>query len=287
VTGHEGMPATVSVMTAEAYHADPAPEPSLSSSIANILISESPRHAWAAHPRLGRAEQEEPDEKYSARAVIGSAAHKLALGAGADITVLDFDHFRTKASQEARDAATGIVILGKHYEQAKALAVDLEQSAAEYMGAPIKDCLTERVIIWQEPNGIWCRAMIDLMTPDYRRMCDIKTTQASVSPEACARRVYEGYHVQDAFYRRAGDALEPADMGKRSFGFIFAEQSSPYAVSPPIELSEAGQSLGRTQVERAIALWGKCISAGQWPGFSREIHIAEPPSWVLQKEGVE
>lgn len=34
------------------YHADPAPEPSLSATLAKLLISRSPRHAWMASPRL-------------------------------------------------------------------------------------------------------------------------------------------------------------------------------------------------------------------------------------------
>ena len=35
------------------YHADPCPAPSLSRSIAKLLVERSPAHAYAAHPRLG------------------------------------------------------------------------------------------------------------------------------------------------------------------------------------------------------------------------------------------
>jgi hypothetical protein len=38
--------------TAVDYHADPCPEPSLSAHIAALLCARSPRHAWAAHPKL-------------------------------------------------------------------------------------------------------------------------------------------------------------------------------------------------------------------------------------------
>src|SRR5258708_2254328 len=34
------------------YHQDPAPEPSLSSSIVKLLDQQTPAHAYAAHPRL-------------------------------------------------------------------------------------------------------------------------------------------------------------------------------------------------------------------------------------------
>ena len=51
-------------ISAEAYHADPAPEPSLSSSVAKILVNLSPAHARIAHPRLN------PDYRPRSRAEI-------------------------------------------------------------------------------------------------------------------------------------------------------------------------------------------------------------------------
>jgi hypothetical protein len=40
-------------LTAEEYFAEPCAVPALSSSVANILETESPLHAWSTHPRLG------------------------------------------------------------------------------------------------------------------------------------------------------------------------------------------------------------------------------------------
>ena len=40
-------------ISAADYHADCAPEPSLSSSIARTLLAQSPLHAYHAHPRMG------------------------------------------------------------------------------------------------------------------------------------------------------------------------------------------------------------------------------------------
>jgi hypothetical protein len=36
----------------EEYHRDPAPAPSLSSTLARVLLNQSPLHAWTASPRL-------------------------------------------------------------------------------------------------------------------------------------------------------------------------------------------------------------------------------------------
>ena len=50
------LPAGLHLGVIEAeYHADPAPEPSLSRSLAHTLLTRSPRHAWQAHPRLNPA----------------------------------------------------------------------------------------------------------------------------------------------------------------------------------------------------------------------------------------
>ena len=43
----------IHVWSHEEYLSDPCPEPSLSRSIADILMAQSPLHAWCAHPRLG------------------------------------------------------------------------------------------------------------------------------------------------------------------------------------------------------------------------------------------
>ena len=86
---------------AEIYHADPCPEPSLSSSVATALIDRSPRHAWQAHPRLNPVH--EPDNRQDFD--LGKAAHALLLE-GRDVAeIVDAADYRTKAAREARDAA--------------------------------------------------------------------------------------------------------------------------------------------------------------------------------------
>lgn len=278
------MTATIQRMPAARYHSDPAVRPSLSSSSAQLLVNESPAHAFARHPKLGGTVSNDS----ASRMEIGSVAHKLALGSGADVSIISADNYRTKAAQEARTAAVAagtIPILQSDYDAAEALSKPLAEAASDYLGAPVADCLAENVVMWEEAPGCWRRIMVDLMTPDYRRICDLKTTQASVSPQSCQRRIYaDGYYFQNAFYLRGLDALDPAGMGLRRFGFVFAEQSPPYAVSPPIELSEAGLDMGRKQVERACKVWDACLASGVWPGYSRDVYVAEPPSWELQRQ---
>jgi hypothetical protein len=263
------------------YHADDlCALPSLSSSILQIILSESPLHAWAAHPRLNMARERDD----SRRSEIGSVSHKLAIGKGADIVVLPFDSYRKKEAQEGRDAATmagKIPILADDYARALALSKPLAEAAEQYLGMRIDECLREQVIVWNE-GKFWRRCMIDLARPDLSMLLDLKTTEASVSPISCARRVYDGYDVQAAFYTRGADAVDPAQTGRRTFGLIFAEQQTPFAISPPIEFSEAGIEMARQKVEIGCRKWDSCIATNRWPGYGSDVYIAEPPPWALQ-----
>ena len=83
-------------MTAEEYHSDPADVPSLTASIAHIICSQSPLHAWANHPRLN------PDFKREEQANwdVGTAAHALLLEGNEGVAMIDYPDWRKK---EARD----------------------------------------------------------------------------------------------------------------------------------------------------------------------------------------
>ena len=71
-------------MRAAAYHADPCERPSLSSSIAKILLEKTPRHAWTAHPRLNPDFAAKDESKFD----LGTAVHELMLGKGVGYTII-------------------------------------------------------------------------------------------------------------------------------------------------------------------------------------------------------
>ncbi|GBR70939.1 hypothetical protein [Gluconobacter kanchanaburiensis] len=80
------------------YHSDPCLEPSLSNSIARVLLDQSPMHAHYAHPRLNL--KREPFE-VTAAMDFGTALHKLLLGKGAAIVEVKADAYRSAAAKEA------------------------------------------------------------------------------------------------------------------------------------------------------------------------------------------
>ena len=84
------------------YIADPAPEPSLSSSLAHTLITQTPIHAFMRHPRLNPGAPREESNKMD----IGTIAHGLLLeGDESRIVLIEAEDWRTKEAKEQRDQA--------------------------------------------------------------------------------------------------------------------------------------------------------------------------------------
>lgn len=285
-------------MSEAAYHADPLPEPSLSRSIAEKLILESPRHAFVAHPRLTKPDDEEEEDKNSRTRDIGSAAHALLLRQPTEIAVLDYKDFKKKAAQEERAAAqergaipllvkdhkTVLVMVEKaratlstnHHPAIRALIGD---SAETFSG-------NEITAVWQDRCGdAWARARLDRISITGRQITilDYKTTELSVEPNAVARAIYNNeYHFQDAFYRRGIRHLFPEidrhEM-RLDFLFIMQEQTPPYEITVA-RVDNAGRLIGEKMASAAFMLWRKCVAENDWPGYPGEIVDAECPGFV-------
>lgn len=265
-------------LSEEKYHADPCPSPSLSSHAAMTIISDSLMHAWRRHPRSPLFEA----RTLGAAADRGSAAHALLFG-GKDVEAIDADDFRTGAAREARDRAraTGrIPLLAKDAHALAAMIEPARERFAELHGGPF---LAEQSALWRAGDG-WRRARIDSLSADRRLIVDYKTTEGAVDPLSCERRIADmGLQIQAAAYLEAVETLHPELMGRVRFIFQWQEQRAPYALSPPMEMSEAFLSLGRAQWQAACDLWDKAIRHGAFPGFSSYPHLTCPPSWELTR----
>lgn len=268
-------------MTADDYHADPCPEPSLSGSIAVPLVHRSPLHAWARHPRLNtEAEPSAP----SAQMLFGSVCHRLLLGEGPEIEIIDADSYTTKAAREARDSAIArgrLPVLCGVYDRAEAMT-DIARDRLEQALGGLTGGTAEAVLAWSE-SGAWCRGMVDWLSGDRRMVFDYKTTSASVRPDEVARQFYDmNYHLKAAFYERGLDVLDPGNTGRRRFIFLFQETEPPYECSL-IEPDESGMTVGRKQTTYAIETWQRCLRDNIWPGYGNAIHRAAMPSWMEQR----
>lgn len=267
------------------YHADPGEGPTLSASIAHILDRKSPLHAWSAHPRLGGQRQ-----SFRADLELGSLVHRLVLGSGPEIEIVDADDWRTKAARELRDAARAsgrIPLLERDYAPAAATAKRLLERMAD-LGIVLSG-RSEVTAFWPD-DGVDCRGRFDHLVletpvPKSAVIYDLKTTRSG-RPEDCARSIeMYGYAIQRAAYVSALETISPHLRGRVSFVFVFVEVEPPYSVTP-VELSGAFAALGERRWTRARELWRRCLERDEWPGYAAPGApvVVAPPTWAEMRE---
>jgi hypothetical protein len=270
-------------LAAADYHADQTKDmPTLSSSIANILLNRSPLHAWTAHPRLNPNWEPEVDDKFD----IGTAVHALLLQGLNIMEVIAYPDFKSNAAKEARDSARAngrLPILTKNAkrveEMCNAVAEQLKMFDADPV--PLTGGKPEQTMVWQDSaTGVWCRARIDWLHDDLSAIDDLKTTTRSAHPEAFAKNLYSyGCDVQAAFYLRGIQALKGSPVsGMMDWRWVVVETSPPYGLSV-VEPGPAVLELADAKVDAALKLWAECLERNVWPGYPTKVATAELPAW--------
>lgn len=264
-------------LPADVYHADPCPEPSLSSGCGKALVRMSPAHAMAAHPRLSK----NPIKIHKPSFDIGSAAHSILFHEDRKLFIHDGDSWRGKAA-ELRDAAYDrgeIPLLEEQYERARYMAelcrAQLRDHEAHeaFVGG-----MAERTIIWRE-GDVWCRIKPDWMPETMRDgaiVYDYKTTAASASPDAWGARTMWGIGADfgASFYLRG--LRSHFGVEALRYRFVVQEQAPPHALSV-IEIEPESLCIAAREVERAIETWRQCLASDRWPGYPKRVcHVAMP-----------
>lgn len=266
------------------YFADPCPEPSLTQSLAKILIAQSPLHAYQASPRLNVPAADEDEAKaYDKAKAIGNAAHALMLDRGKALAIADFDNWRKKEAQAFRDEAVAAgtePILLKHYETAADMVAAAHEQLSRIYGC--ENAFTHgnpEVVIANIEDGIWLRSMLDWITPDLREVWDYKTSGMSAAPYDTGRLMASaGWHIQAAMHERILDRLDPKGAGRRRYYYVAQENEPPFALTVN-EISESARTIGRKQVDYAFKSWAMCIDKGIWPAYPPRIIRPELPTW--------
>lgn len=281
-------------MSATTYHSDPCEVPSLSNSIANVLLTRSPLHAWRAHPKLGGKARESSEEQDK-----GSVVHALILGEDERIVVIPFDDFRMKAARDMRDhaIANGLIpvkasLYRECLQEVKEIKVNLAKHGIVW-GAGRGE-RPEMVAIWDEPTElpnletgiredakVLCRARMDCVHENV--IYDIKTTRDGTDAAIeRAIRTY-GYHVQQAAYISAFERLTPSWAGRVEFLFLFIELETLEVI--PVELGSELRTIGEQRWQRAVNAWGKCLRANEWPGYApMGKRIIECSQWAMTND---
>ena len=277
MTGH--APGVYDIPEAE-YFADPA----LSCSGAKLLLPPS-------CPAKFRYRQDHPEHKDVFDR--GSAAHKMVLGAGPPIVLVDAPDWRGKAAKEAREAAyaegaTPLLLADAAGIWAMA-GVIREHPIAGVLLNPDLGGRPEQSLFWaDEETGVRRRARVDWL-PDLHLggrpiLTDYKTC-TSAAPDAIAKAVANyGYYMQDAWYTDGIRALFP-DHDDPAFVFVFQEKEPPYLVTVA-QLDDDARAAGRARNRQAIERFRDCIEADSWPGYSDDIEYISLPPWAAHTLGV-
>jgi PDDEXK-like domain of unknown function (DUF3799) len=261
------------------YHADDILDgtPTLSASIAHLLCTRTPLHAWYAHPKLNpNFKPDDGDGKFD----IGTAAHALLLQGDDVAVVIDAADWRSKLAQEERDAARAagaVPLLVSQWERVQAMAEAARQQLARSAVRPIPftDGQPEQTLVWEE-GAVVCRARLDWFRADHTFVDDYKSTSASADPTRWVRTMYGiGGDVQVAFYLRGCEKV----LGVRpDWRFVVQETYPPYALSV-VDLAPSALAVANDKVDYAIKAWRACLETDRWDGYDGRVASVELPTF--------
>lgn len=261
----------------DVYHADPVPGGSLSCSGAKELLAPSCPAIYRYNQDHGRPTTRALD--------LGSAAHKVLLGEGPEIVVVEAENWLTKAAKEAKataEARGAVALLPKDMAQ-------IEDMIAELRKHPLASILFDRAygkpeqsLFWRDPvHGVMRRARLDWL-PEERPgkptvFTDYKTCR-SAAPSALPKHIATyGYHQQAAWYLDGIKALKLAE--NPVFWFCFQEKTAPYLVTVA-EVDAAALQIGREKNREAIDTYARCAAANEWPGYTATPVVVSLPAWT-------
>lgn len=283
VPPNDGIYARVSE---QVYHGDRA---SLSSSGARLLTPPSV-------PELFRHNLDEPP-KPKPQYDFGHAAHKMVLGEGGDLFVLDPRvHGRTKDGQVAqKPSATSMwkAAEAKARKQGKSCITKDQMEIAQLMagrvfahplaGKLLQTGSAEMSGYWHDDaTGTRCRFRPDFI-PDTRGRFVLVDYKSAVSANPVAFRKSAGdygYHQQAAWYLDGVREVELSDDA--AFLFIVQQKTPPFLVSV-VQLDPEDIELGRRQNRVAIDTYARCVAENRWPGYGDGIHTVGLPPWLTKQ----
>lgn len=269
----------------DVYHGDPH---SLSSSGARILTNRTPAEFLEE-----RNNPSPPKKHYD----FGHAVHKMVLGEGTQLAVLDPAIHGLKADGKPSDRPTATAKWRKAEEKAraegktcitKAQMADAQRMAGKVFSHPVAakllaDGTPEVSAYWHDDDtGVRLRARFDFLPQRKGRLIivDYKTA-ADASPAGFVKAVERfGYDQQDAWYRDA--AREVGLDEDPAFLFIVQEKVPPFLVAVH-QIEPEWVEHGRAKNRAAIDLYSECVATDTWPGYDEGIHTAVMPSWLRRQ----
>jgi len=274
------MKANLISLTESEYHADKIDPalPTLSASIAKILVEKTPAHAYARHPRLGGTSR--PSTPAMDR---GHIIHAILSGEEPNVNIIDAADFKRQWAREQRDAAvaSGMIPVLSHKIDALRERAGKLSEALDVAGFKAEGGTFEQTVVWTETSSlgpVLCRGRMDYFIESTGSIFDFKTVE-NAHPDACAAHMIRyGSAIQEAAYTSAITKLLPALAGRVSFQFLFCETEEPFAVLPATSAGSMRQ-LGESRWMQAVEIWARCQKNNHWPGYApTQLHA---PSWAV------
>lgn len=267
---------------AEVYHAD---RTSISSSGLRSLLAPG----CPAQFKYDRDQPPAPKKTFD----VGHAAHKLVLGEGPDLEVVEGARWDTKVAKaqvaEIRERG-GTPLKQAEFDQVTAMAAALRQHPLAGPLLASGTGLAEQSLYWTDPaTGVRCRVRPDWLKqlPGLTLAVDYKSC-ADASPTAVQRSIRDySYHQQDAFYIDGIRAVLAPEQVR--FVFVFQSKTAPYLITVR-ELHQQDRDIGRARNEKALRIYAECESTGIWPdwtGPTTEIPQIGMPSWDTIRQAEE
>jgi len=264
-----------------AYHADPVPGGSLSSTGARKLLPPEGCPAKFRHWRDGGPEHK-PEFDF------GHGAHRELLGEGEDLVIVDASSWRTKAAAEAKEAAYAAGATPLLRPEHDTILAMVPAFRADPVAGRLFEPGTgrpEQTLIWRdERTGVMCRALLDwLPNATGRRFIlrDYKTARTA-APDKLSKVISEyGYHTQLAWHLMGAQALGLAGEDAQAL-LAVQEKTPPYLVTV-VQPDPTAMRMGAIRCRQALDLFAECAASGRWPGYADDVVLAELPPWETRE----
>lgn len=271
------------------YHADPCPTPSLSSSCAHTLVTQSPKHAHHEHPRLG-GNARTPTKAMDR----GAAIDHLLLGGGRPFHVVHADSWRKKVDQaEKKEAiAAGLHPVLPHELETYEAAADGIRAELALLGIDLELGHRQVSAFWielaEDGTEVPCRARFDhlVVSSAGALLSDLKTVESAAEPDVQRAIDQRDHDIQAVAYERAIAACLSDVAGRVEWRWLFAEHRAPYGcrIARPFGTMRA---LGEARWQWAVNGWAQCTATGEWPGYPTTPMLVEAKPWKLREAGLQ
>lgn len=272
------VPDAIAGFPEAAYHDDPVPGGSLSSTGARKLLPPGcpAKYRWWA------------DNKEPFKAVFeeGKAAHRKVLGVGPELVLVDrprWDTNEVKVRLAEIRAAGNVPLKKPAMEMVDAMAKALRDDPIAGPLLEPDQGETELSLFWRD-RSVWGRSRLDRLTKlrsGRPAIVEYKSAASAAPADAERSMARFGYHVQGGFQRAGAIALGlvPEDV---AFLIVAQEKEPPYLCTV-LEPDVAAMRIAAIRVRQAFDLFAECVASGRWPGYADDVVLAELPPWETRE----